>query len=1051
MPGTENFNDGATLAAKGWTDIVNASNAAAAGEDGSYALSSSNATGHATMPIMPCGGSRRLQITWRWRRSSALLNDTFFLLVGATGADNDAWGGVSGDNWLVSLGHFNSGLSAAVVTGRALTSSDAGVNVWSIPDFVPPVDTWRTYRIDIDFSSAFEPNGRDGVVKFGVYPGTNPSNPGPTPGGSMDGRIRVYWGTDVDNLVLKADISGVAVPHPTMTSPPQIGVPYTYLNWVPAGIIDDITWDDFCTTVIPSPPGWSGGNGPLSPLVPCEPEEPIDSGGTGNSGCNVGGEGRIPVHESYAGPYGDIPVHADPIDGETLTGKSAKGVEPWIVVHHREYPSDTITTHQRAMVELADPPTVEGGRKVAGLMAIGTVQNSLGNEQGRPEAGSVDIRSSDAKDRWMRELVETQDLSGDELHIKFWSDVARAAGTPPPHTIARVRIDDAVNTSPMQSTISGTDVLFSPTGPFGPNNFSPFWTFKDLGIAAPNLPEDLKDVPIPIGAGWKSDQGARTRIGGVLAEKGLCPLYYIGRFTMAGAPPPVATAGRPLSEVVNQLQELIDDNVPNNEWEDELGYDIGASVGGDIDRLRAMGIVPSTYIELARVIGYGDLDALLAMGSTPPSGSDEWGILVAGLGPWWRIDQMFGSNLGNGDSSATHDRVELNLSTRIGLDILVHRWGSMTSGLDASWPLATSYIPFTNENGVTFWLACVLVRGPLLEDHINGVVNMTVNAWMADDVGDGTGLPFLHAHRIKHWFVENHLINRWTSGAYTDASTFPQWNDGTPMVRSSSYVARQAFTAASLGGLGLTGALYLPDGGGRRAAVDVHGDLNTWTETFNPINGHGQICDFGFDETLDPTNWPAFDHVTSVFGPVTQVMGVARNNVVSSECDWDPDKGTYRLVAVPRSSAAGIQKAKGQRLPGDLVSNGMLFDPLQQTWVDDRRLRRLEFGMRFVEAPGKQDWLDYDINAGIQLTSDEGYGATGYVQHKFVIWRRKFDVSTRKTTYTLWDVQQLLLETLYPPASPGAPSGLDRQFLITDVSGDAPLVTDDDTLAPLVL
>ncbi len=160
------------------------------------------------------------------------------------------------------------------------------------------------------------------------------------------------------------------------------------------------------------------------PQTPCAPQSQLDNGGKGKFGCNNGGEGWT---SSYSGPYGTVPQHEDPSEGEALTGKEHAGVEAWIRFYHRDYPSGVVTMIQRAMVELADAPAYEFGRKPEGLLSVGDIEHALGNEQGGFEAATVAIGLTDAIDRAFRVLLEDQELEGDEVMVLMASDAARGA------------------------------------------------------------------------------------------------------------------------------------------------------------------------------------------------------------------------------------------------------------------------------------------------------------------------------------------------------------------------------------------------------------------------------------------------------------------------------------------------------------------------------------------------------------------------------------------------------------------------------------------------
>jgi hypothetical protein len=201
--------------------------------------------------------------------------------------------------------------------------------------------------------------------------------------------------------------------------------------------------------------------------------------------------------------------------------------------------------------------------------------------------------------------------------------------------------------------------------------------------------------------------------------------------------------------------------------------------------------------------------------------------------------------------------------------------------------------------------------------------------------------------------------------------------------------------------------------------------------------------DWGLDETVDPTTWPRLDHVTHVFGPITRTSGEERENVVVGSCDWDPDFEKERAGPFTFTSTSGITKYKGRIKQGDVINSQILDNPTHFQWVLQRRLARLEFGVTLLEVPGRLDpWANYDVGQGVLFNSEDGPGPSGYVDHPFIILRRKADVVNRLMTFTLWDVREVLIDTAFE-------NGLERLPDETDVSVDAFMETDDADLAPL--
>lgn len=123
--------------------------------------------------------------------------------------------------------------------------------------------------------------------------------------------------------IVEIRISDGAILH--RFSPPNDG--FDYESWA-------IVTIDIGTPVSSPPPG-SGTNLPtpssVVPQIKCTPIT-IRSSPARNAGCNNGGTGWTP---SYSGVSGTVPVGANPIDGETLTGKQA--VNMWVELEHRVY------------------------------------------------------------------------------------------------------------------------------------------------------------------------------------------------------------------------------------------------------------------------------------------------------------------------------------------------------------------------------------------------------------------------------------------------------------------------------------------------------------------------------------------------------------------------------------------------------------------------------------------------------------------------------------------------------------------------------------------
>lgn len=256
------------------------------------------------------------------------------------------------------------------------------------------------------------------------------------------------------------------------------------------------------------------------PNTPCTPHTQTGNGGAGNAGCNTGGIGYVP---SYNGPWGTVPAHLDPTQGESMVG--ATGVDLWVEIVHTDYPTGAQTTYRRAMVDLADPPEYQGGLKSGGLLGVGDVEHGLGNEQGGFEAATVDIAYADSADRLFRNLLADQELEGDEVRIKMATTAGRAAAVAP-RVLARSVAQKPQLGSSLHASFSASDYLFSEFGPFGPGRQFPSWLIPD-SVFKYATPDSLK-LALPVLYGEKSDEGAVDPLTGIVNPKGLVPLIYVG-------------------------------------------------------------------------------------------------------------------------------------------------------------------------------------------------------------------------------------------------------------------------------------------------------------------------------------------------------------------------------------------------------------------------------------------------------------------------------------------------------------------------------------------
>lgn len=893
---------------------------------------------------------------------------------------------------------------------------------------------------------------------------------------------------------------------------------------------------------------------------PCTPQTQVGNGGSGASGCNTGGVGGVRL---YDGPFGTVPEHDDPSDGESLA--NARGIDLWVEIVHTDYPTGDTVTHRRAMVELADPATYEGGRKQGGLLGVGDIEHGLGNEQGGFEAATVDISYADSADRLFRNLLADQELEGDEVRIKITTIEGRLAGVPP-RVIARAVAQKPRLQSSLEASFSASDYLFSGFGPFGPGRQFPSPLIPQSIF--PYATADSTALALPVLYGEYSDEGATDPLTNVVNPKGLVPLIYVGpqaitTTTQSGGfppydvqlvPPPasaVTTIAQPIGsltfhastdhnsltrydvtlyaagttdpvidvlslglptpnandDITVDLLTWLNSQLPGNYaltitavsdegitessvsnsfsipvvaetsvgfgWAGPVNTDpyfaIMAVFAGQGSRLvLKSGVVHTTAPHNFRVtwteapqaaeywvfmytagsawdayvnpqavatVRYKRLSATPTNShdpawnyfvdftsptdgsSWPPAASttttttDDWDTYLLCGHAIFDILAVYASDLAAGGTVYESQRIQIDPETR----------GDILCPFYSTWPFPTSYRDFEDADGTVYRMTVIYARGPLSDAHKNGTVNMAVNPIGIEDVGDGSGLPIVDAHAVQQHWIENFLLRDYRSGLWSDAADYPQWEDGTPMVRSSSFADRQGFTQSSIGGRGLTVRWYASN---QRVLQDWFREWNQSTDSRMGINSHGQIVVSGLDEFVDTSNWPRILHDTDLFGDVVIVSGEERENSVSGVCDWDPDKKQFRGKTIPYESQAAITKYKVRRKTGNKIESTILYDEQQLRWVLQRRLRRLREGARTVEITGKVDLLDYDVGSGLLLNTIDGVGPAGYVDQPMFILRRRFKVSERLVTLTLLDIGDFVIpsESQFVIVSEGSPA-----------------------------
>ena len=176
-----------------------------------------------------------------------------------------------------------------------------------------------------------------------------------------------------------------------------------------------------------------------------------------------------------------------------------------------------------------------------------------------------------------------------------------------------------------------------------------------------------------------------------------------------------------------------------------------------------------------------------------------------------------------------------------------------------AWPFAARTRPLGD-------CACTVLylRGARLAAHRDGAAVVRVNGCTTEDYGDGYGSTITQAARgVQHLLTEL-VFNDHVGGLWAGIPTF---DDGTAMIRSSSYAAAELTQIARVGGTGYT----------IRLALDAPTTLRTLIQGIvqsfglhHGINRHGQVVAGHYDDAIEADRiYPLVTDARAIVGDVT--------------------------------------------------------------------------------------------------------------------------------------------------------------------------------------
>ena len=232
-----------------------------------------------------------------------------------------------------------------------------------------------------------------------------------------------------------------------------------------------------------------------------------------------------------------------------------RSAESWVYLTIKPYPLGSpgdILTYRFALQAWADAGAYLGpseGRIPVG--GYGDVTRAMSSLDGQYEVDTWTVTIIDT-DGLMRGLLADSttnliDQGRWEVHLVMASHEGRLAEVEP-RTLLRGVVTDATPDAGRLFTLQVKDILGGHLSGFDLDSTIPMWKLKDDFGSNPEFPDALSEQVAPLVYGENSDHGT-VDAEGVNAEKGLVPVYYVGKSLISsglpGTPPTAPVYAHP--------------------------------------------------------------------------------------------------------------------------------------------------------------------------------------------------------------------------------------------------------------------------------------------------------------------------------------------------------------------------------------------------------------------------------------------------------------------------------------------------------------------------
>lgn len=383
-----------------------------------------------------------------------------------------------------------------------------------------------------------------------------------------------------------------------------------------------------------------------------------------------------------------------------------------------------------------------------------------------------------------------------------------------------------------------------------------------------------------------------------------------------------------------------------------------------------------------------------------------WGKLLLALGAV-KPSALFVSNLGGEDEArAAAGRKAYSLESE---DVLSPYLDN--GDVNPTWPYDD---PWIEINGIR--ATYILLKGPRLQEHLDGKVTIAWNGCGYDASGDWDGPVVDQPGEAIPLFINEFLLKNggegYRGGSFGPLEEFP---DGVPMINTASFDACQALSATWMGtSKGYLCQWYIDD-----TATSVRQVLQWLAMTFGwffTAADFGQIFAVCIDDTGDLEGAAAYREDIEIIDaelPPAEIRYSDIENRITYQFHFMPDQKKYRSQVKTISDEDARDALRGTWHESGTIDLRCSNDRATCEDAMARRLLRRKYPAVYQTWSTGMAGIEQAFTPQPVLVTHTGGGRGGYAAHPMFVMQRVFDPNTFHVRLQGMSVKRLV-EATYP-------------------------------------